>query len=138
MSDKPITHGNRHLKALFRWLDYVSHKPVLWAKPSKAEATAALVEFSAQYKKAMRWQEMQARTLTPYERWRFKRRLFWKYGGAFCVYCGRSIPLEFLTLDHVQPRSKGGAVREVNNMVLACLGCNRDKGNKWELYTTEP
>jgi 5-methylcytosine-specific restriction endonuclease McrA len=119
VSDKLRTHGNRHLKALFRYLDYLAQRPVFRrAAPQGVRQTA--------------------RYLLPAERWAFKRRLFWKYGGAFCLYCGRSMPLEHLTIDHIQPRSRGGAVRDVTNMALACLGCNREKGNKWEAYTTEP
>jgi 5-methylcytosine-specific restriction endonuclease McrA len=44
-----------------------------------------------------------------------------------CVYCGESRrPL--LTLDHVYPRSKGGA-DSWENLVTACKRCNGEKGN---------
>jgi 5-methylcytosine-specific restriction endonuclease McrA len=44
-----------------------------------------------------------------------------------CVYCGRkNIPLE---VEHVIPKSKGGSNR-VSNLVIACVRCNKRKGNK--------
>ena len=45
--------------------------------------------------------------------------------GRRCVYCGATgKPLE---IDHVVPRSKGGSDR-VSNLVVACVECNRQKG----------
>lgn len=44
-----------------------------------------------------------------------------------CVYCGRkNIPLE---VEHVILKSKGGSNR-VSNLVIACVRCNKRKGNK--------
>lgn len=44
-----------------------------------------------------------------------------------CAYCGaKDIPLE---IEHIQPRSKGGSNR-VSNLCLACVPCNREKGNQ--------
>lgn len=42
-----------------------------------------------------------------------------------CVYCGSS---DNLTLDHVQPKAKGGH-DTTNNVVPACLSCNQSKGS---------
>lgn len=44
-----------------------------------------------------------------------------------CVYCGIEMPAEALTLDHVQPRMRGGD-RSEGNLVAACRPCNADKG----------
>ena len=46
-----------------------------------------------------------------------------------CVYCGLQFPEEELTLDHVQPRVRGGD-RSEGNLVTACKGCNTLKGHK--------
>ena len=46
-----------------------------------------------------------------------------------CVYCGLQFPEEELTLDHVQPRVRGGD-RSEGNLVTACRGCNTLKGQK--------
>jgi 5-methylcytosine-specific restriction endonuclease McrA len=46
-----------------------------------------------------------------------------------CVYCGQVYPVEELTVDHVQPRSRGGD-RSGGNLVTACMGCNTRKGRQ--------
>ncbi len=43
-----------------------------------------------------------------------------------CQYCGRRQSNEQLTIDHVVPRSQGGAT-DWANCVLACMPCNRKK-----------
>ena len=45
-----------------------------------------------------------------------------------CVYCGHPLDLETATLDHVFPLSRGGA-HAPGNLVSACAGCNRLKGD---------
>ncbi|MCP4447922.1 MAG: HNH endonuclease [Myxococcales bacterium] len=44
-----------------------------------------------------------------------------------CQYCLKKLPARDLTRDHVIPRSKGGGMTW-ENIVAACVGCNRDKG----------
>lgn len=46
-----------------------------------------------------------------------------------CVYCGQVFPAEELTVDHVQPRMRGGD-RSAGNLVTACQGCNVAKGHR--------
>jgi 5-methylcytosine-specific restriction endonuclease McrA len=46
-----------------------------------------------------------------------------------CVYCGDQFPADELTLDHVQPRVRGGD-RSEGNLVTACKGCNTLKGHQ--------
>lgn len=43
-----------------------------------------------------------------------------------CVYCGQVFPVDLLTLDHVQPRMRGGD-RSAGNLVTACRACNAEK-----------
>lgn len=43
--------------------------------------------------------------------------------GKFCFYCGHAGEL---TLDHIIPKSRGGA-GDRSNLVLACWDCNQDK-----------
>ena len=57
-----------------------------------------------------------------------------------CVYCGETFPAERLTLDHVQPRMRGGDSSD-GNVVTACVPCNTLKGGRaaWEyLRENEP
>ncbi len=46
-----------------------------------------------------------------------------------CQYCGVVLPSSELTLDHVQPRSRGGN-STWENLVACCHTCNRRKGNR--------
>jgi 5-methylcytosine-specific restriction endonuclease McrA len=46
-----------------------------------------------------------------------------------CVYCGLQFPAEELTVDHVQPRVRGGD-NSGGNVVTACGGCNALKGHR--------
>jgi 5-methylcytosine-specific restriction endonuclease McrA len=49
--------------------------------------------------------------------------------GYRCVYCGRVLPPDELTVDHVQARSRGGD-RSRGNLVTACSACNARKGRR--------
>ena len=44
-----------------------------------------------------------------------------------CVYCGERFEPDALTVDHVQPRIRGGD-RSGGNLVTACGACNAKKG----------
>jgi 5-methylcytosine-specific restriction endonuclease McrA len=46
-----------------------------------------------------------------------------------CQYCGEGLSASDLTLDHVMPRSRGGA-SSWENLVACCHSCNRRKGNQ--------
>lgn len=108
----------RCAKEALRRLDYVASKQVL--------------------KELVKWSDSQPERkakesthLTVAERIRFKYWLVWKY-GAECGYCHKQYDWRHaLTIDHIQPKSKGGAVRDIRNMVLACRGCNMAKGDDW-------
>ena len=45
-----------------------------------------------------------------------------------CPYCGKVIPYREISIDHIQPRSKGGA-SEPANLVYCDRRCNQAKGN---------
>ncbi len=48
--------------------------------------------------------------------------------NPYCWYCGCNLPFaEWATIDHLTPRSRGGA-EEPDNAVLSCKRCNRRKG----------
>lgn len=59
--------------------------------------------------------------------------------GFRCVYCGERFPPEELTLDHVEPRMRGGDDSE-GNLVAACRGCNTRKGSlaAWAFLAERP
>ncbi len=46
-----------------------------------------------------------------------------------CVYCGLAGSAESLSIDHVQPRTRGGD-DSGGNVVTACLQCNALKGSR--------
>lgn len=59
----------------------------------------------------------------------FTRRNLVRRDHAQCQYCGCRPGSSDLSIDHVIPRSAGGAT-SWENCVLACVRCNRRKGNK--------
>lgn len=111
-----MSKGNAHRvtrydKATIQRLEYVASKPMLWS----LEARHVIPR------------------LTKSERIKYRHWLFWKY-GAECAYCQR--PGDWrdgtvLTIDHIMPVCAGGAMRDIRNMVLACVPCNKAKGSIW-------
>lgn len=59
----------------------------------------------------------------------FTRRNVYKRDGHTCQYCGGRPGLHELTIDHVIPRSRGGA-SSWENCVTACRPCNARKANR--------
>ena len=58
-----------------------------------------------------------------------KREEIFARDGYRCVYCGQPFDPEELTVDHVQPRVRGGD-NSAGNVVTACGGCNALKGHR--------
>lgn len=59
----------------------------------------------------------------------FTRRNIYMHYGFRCSYCGRDLPPKQLNLDHIVPRSRGGAT-DWSNVVPSCIPCNKRKGNR--------
>ena len=59
---------------------------------------------------------------------RAKKANLLKAYGAKCWWCQCSFPARKLTLDHLVPQSKGGS-HSLENLRLACVPCNSDRGN---------
>jgi hypothetical protein len=59
--------------------------------------------------------------------------------GFRCVYCAGAYPAEQLSLDHVQPRMRGGD-NSPGNLVAACLACNALKAGlpAWAFLAERP
>lgn len=59
--------------------------------------------------------------------------------GMRCVYCAEVWPEPMLTLDHVEPRMRGGDQSE-GNLVSACRACNTLKGSApaWAFLADRP
>lgn len=49
--------------------------------------------------------------------------------NCICQYCGKELEVSKIQIDHIVPYSLGG-LTELDNLVVACLGCNRKKGSK--------
>jgi hypothetical protein len=58
-----------------------------------------------------------------------KRSALFARDGGRCVYCGLEHEHEELSVDHVQPRMRGGD-GSPGNLVTACRGCNARKGGR--------
>ena len=59
----------------------------------------------------------------------FTRRNLYRRDDHRCQYCGQRKAGDALSIDHVIPRSKGGST-SWENCVLACVDCNKRKGNR--------
>ena len=59
----------------------------------------------------------------------FTRRNVYRRDGHRCMYCGKRPRSDHLTIDHVIPRSRGGA-SSWENCVTACLFCNASKADR--------
>jgi hypothetical protein len=59
--------------------------------------------------------------------------------GHRCVYCGEQHDAADLTVDHVEPRMKGGD-HSPGNLVACCRRCNVEKGGTaaWAFLATRP
>lgn len=60
-----------------------------------------------------------------------KRRLLGTFGPV-CQGCRKDFPPEKLTIDHIQPLSKGGHPRAILNLQLLCEPCNHAKSDTWD------
>jgi 5-methylcytosine-specific restriction endonuclease McrA len=60
---------------------------------------------------------------------RFNRRNIFARDGNRCQYCGKKFPTSELSLDHVNPRSRGGETTW-ENIVCSCVRCNVKKGGR--------
>jgi len=67
-----------------------------------------------------------------------KQRVIERYGYR-CVYCGEQFDAADLTVDHVQPRVKGGDHSD-GNLVACCRACNAAKGGApaWAFLARHP
>jgi 5-methylcytosine-specific restriction endonuclease McrA len=67
-----------------------------------------------------------------------KRRVLERHGYR-CVYCGEQYDPAELTVDHVQPRVRGGDHSD-GNLVACCRECNRAKGGRaaWAFLGRRP
>jgi 5-methylcytosine-specific restriction endonuclease McrA len=60
---------------------------------------------------------------------KFNRRNIFARDHSQCQYCGKKFPTSELSLDHVIPRSQGGATTW-ENIVCSCVACNVRKGGR--------
>lgn len=102
----------------------------VWVKEPHVQSLAALVllEKDLADSEVSEWLEFRLKFLNSHE--------------LICHYCGRdNLKLEvdvtkraelkeLATIDHVVPISKGGAIYDEDNCVVACFPCNQKKGDR--------
>jgi 5-methylcytosine-specific restriction endonuclease McrA len=66
---------------------------------------------------------------TPRNTVKFNRRNIFLRDEHCCQYCQKQFPRQQLSLDHIQPRSRGGE-NSWENIVCACRKCNVRKGGR--------
>ena len=64
-----------------------------------------------------------------YRKVTFSRKNLLKRDRRLCQYCGCKVSTSSFTIDHIQPRSRGGATSWMN-CVIACVDCNLLKDNR--------
>jgi hypothetical protein len=57
------------------------------------------------------------------------KRLIYDRDGGTCAYCGKTIPYNAATVDHVLPLCQGGE-STWDNLVNCCCICNQRKGSR--------
>ena len=72
---------------------------------------------------------MTRRYVKPRHNVMFNRKMIYLRDNYTCQYCGDQFTAKDLTLDHVQPKSKGGGATWTN-LVTCCGTCNWLKGAK--------
>lgn len=50
-------------------------------------------------------------------------------GKGRCYFCGRTLSLRTMTIDHLVPIVRGGS-QDIDNMCIACGPCNTAKGKQ--------
>ena len=65
----------------------------------------------------------------PPRRVAFTRKNLYRRDKYTCQYCGATPGSSELSIDHIVPRSRGGRTTWLN-CVIACVSCNRRKGNQ--------
>ena len=65
-------------------------------------------------------------------KWRkptFRRLSLFERDNWTCAYCGKSLNIKNVTVDHILPKSRGGS-NSWHNCVTSCVTCNYEKGDK--------
>jgi len=60
---------------------------------------------------------------------KFSRKNIYARDSGRCQYCGKSLPRQEITYDHIVPKSQGG-VTTWENIVICCLACNSRKSGR--------
>lgn len=60
---------------------------------------------------------------------RLRKLLLTNVLSASCHYCQKEFTADDLTIEHIIPRSQGGT-NDIENVTLACLPCNQEKGRE--------
>jgi len=67
-----------------------------------------------------------------HKRWkppRFRKKVLFNRDAWKCQYCSMELNWSSVTIDHVQPKSRGGGT-SWRNCVASCKSCNKRKANK--------
>jgi len=84
------------------------------------------VSFTIKLPSVVRLLRMVKKPKTPVK---FSRQNIYARDKYKCQYCGRQLPTEELTYDHIIPKSRGGKTKW-ENIVTCCIQCNRRKGGR--------
>jgi len=109
--------------------DYAVYSWDLWAERSSRSLSGGYVTTTSGPIRVPRVIQLLNYDRVPRPRVKFTRSNVYLRDRHRCQYCGNRHAASELTLDHVQPRSRGGPTTW-RNIVVSCFGCNSRKANR--------
>ena len=148
-SRRAIRRSRRHRKTRYRQARFLNRtKPKGWLPPSLVSKAENILNWVVRFTKltpvskfALETAKFDTQKLknpeisgTQYQQGRMfgyadKKVYLLERENRCCIYCGILASKAKMEIEHVVPKSKGGA-DSLNNLVLSCKACNQAKGNQ--------
>jgi len=103
---------------------------LVWTKKAEMLKTSGFIKTVHGDLPRPRIVRMLSKTRSKHFRVKFNKNNVLKRDRFTCQYCGKKLPKDELSLDHVKPRWAGGQLC-FENIVTACRVCNQLKGDEF-------
>jgi 5-methylcytosine-specific restriction endonuclease McrA len=125
----PNKHSGEPKARIIDPSDYAQYDWSDWSKLKLKEGEKFIKGYSGSYKIPEIILLQKYDRLPVKQTGKFSRRMLFRRDDNTCQYCGSVESTEELTIDHINPRSKGGTTTW-ENCVACCIQCNTKKANK--------